>query len=109
MNMQNLLKQARKNIQEQCQSIPAAEEYLNWIRRYLSFYNRRHPAIMGEAEVRQFLDHLEFRDRASGTMLYQAFCALNFLYQDVLGQELSLAPSVPRMDRDIDLLTHRTE
>jgi len=105
MKMSRLLRQIRNTIQAQYQSIPATEEYISWIRRYLSFNKGRHPAIMGEIEVRQFLDHLEVSNLVSGSMLDQAFCALKFLYQDVLGQELSLPPSIPCADRNLDFLT----
>lgn len=104
MNMSKLLGQVRDTIQDQYQSIPAAEEYVGWIRRYLFFNNRRHPAIMGEIEVRRFLDHLEVSGRVSNSMQNQAFCALNFFYREVLGRELALVPTSSCRGRDVNFL-----
>ena len=34
------------------------EAYLNWIRQYIPFHGKRHPAEMGADQVTQFLTHL---------------------------------------------------
>ena len=39
-------------------SIRTEKAYVDWIRRYILFHNKRHPAEMGNAEVEAFLTHL---------------------------------------------------
>lgn len=34
------------------------ESYVNWVRRYIFFHNKRHPQEMGDQEVEAFLTHL---------------------------------------------------
>lgn len=39
-------------------SLRTEEAYWNWIKRYISFHNKRHPAEMGEDEIRSFISDL---------------------------------------------------
>jgi len=45
-----LLDQVRDAIRLKHYSIRTEEAYVNWIRRYILFHNKRHPAEMGNAE-----------------------------------------------------------
>ena len=58
--------------------------YLDWIKRYIVFHNKRHPGKMGEAEVSQFLDYLANKRKVSPSTQNQALNALVFLYKDIL-------------------------
>jgi integron integrase len=69
--------------------------YEAWVRRFLLFHRRRHPAQLGLAEIRGFLDHTTRSGRASASTRNQALNALQFLYRDVLGRELRLEPGPP--------------
>ena len=62
--------------------------YLGWIRRYIVFHAKRHPAEMGAAEVSRFLSSLAVEGRVSASTQNQALAALLFLYGPVLGVEL---------------------
>lgn len=64
------------------------QAYIDWIRRYIIFHNKRHPREMGGPEIETFLTHLAVENRVSASTQNQAFCALLFLYQKVLGIEL---------------------
>jgi integrase len=48
------------------------------------FYGKRHPAEMGETEVRQFLTHLAKELKVGAATQNQALNALVFLYRQVL-------------------------
>src|SRR5256712_2053828 len=63
-----------------------------WVRRYIAFHGRRHPAALGAAEVQAFLTHLAERGRVSASTQNQAAAALLFLYEAVLGRRLGVAP-----------------
>ncbi len=64
------------------------EAYLAWIRRYILFHGKRHPAEMGAAEMTQFLTSLAVRRKVAASTQNQALSALLFLYREVLGQDV---------------------
>jgi integron integrase len=66
--------------------------YAGWAERYIRFHGLRHPSSMGAAEIESFLTHLAADGHVSASTQNQAFHALLFLYQQVLGIEL------PRLD-----------
>jgi integron integrase len=65
------------------------ESYVQWIRRYILFHNKRHPKDMGEVEVEAFLTHLAVDSSVASSTQNQALSALLFLYRYVLKQPLS--------------------
>jgi len=72
---------------------PRTEEcYVQWMKRFILFQHKRHPAEMGGAEVQEYLTHLAVRERVSASTQNQALNALLFLYGQVLDIEL------PRLD-----------
>jgi integron integrase len=62
--------------------------YLGWIRRYILFHGKRHPAGMGAEEVTRFLSFLAVEGKVSASTQNQALAALLFLYDPVLGIDL---------------------
>jgi integron integrase len=64
------------------------EAYVDWMRRFILFHNKRHPREMGAPEIESFLTHLAVEGRVSASTQNQAFAALLFLYQKVLEIEL---------------------
>jgi integron integrase len=66
--------------------------YATWAERYIRFHGLRHPNTMGAAEIESFLTHLAADGHVAASTQNQAFNALLFLYQQVLGIQL------PRLD-----------
>ena len=66
--------------------------YADWTTRFIRFHGLRHPNSMGGPEIEQFLTDLAVNGHVSASTQNQAFHALLFLYQQVLGIEL------PRLD-----------
>jgi integron integrase len=64
------------------------EAYLDWMKRFILFHNKRHPREMGGSEIESFLTHLAVEGRVAASTQNQAFAALLFLYQKVLKIEL---------------------
>jgi integron integrase len=62
--------------------------YVEWIRRFILFHEKRHPAQMGPREVQGFLSHLATDRQVAAATQNQAKAALLFLYKHVLGVEL---------------------
>jgi hypothetical protein len=68
---------------------PRTEEaYVGWIRRFVIFHQKRHPAEMGDSEVRQFLTDLAEKQSVSASTQNQALNALVSLYREVLQMPL---------------------
>jgi hypothetical protein len=49
-----LLDSVRNTIRTKHLSLRTKEAYLQWIKRYILFHHKRHPAEMGENEIRIF-------------------------------------------------------
>jgi integrase len=73
--------------------------YVHWIKRFIFFHGKRHPAEMGAAEVSAFLTSLAVRDKVAASTQNQALSALLFLYREVLGVELPWLDDVVRAKR----------
>jgi integron integrase len=91
-----LLDQVRDVIRRKHYSIRTEQSYLDWIRRFILFHGKRHPAQMAEAEVTGFLTHLARDGGVAASTQNQALSALLFLYKEVLKQELGWLKNVER-------------
>ncbi len=83
-----LLEQVSDQIRLKHYSYRTEETYIQWIRRYILFHNKRHPKDMGVPEIEAFLTHLAVEGNVSASTQNQALSALLFLYTHVLKQEL---------------------
>ncbi len=52
MEKPRLLDQVRSRMRLKHLSSRTEEAYINWIKRFIFFHHKRHPAHMGEAEIR---------------------------------------------------------
>ena len=62
--------------------------YVDWIKSYILFHNKRHPREMGAPEIEAFLTHLAVEGNVAASTQNQAFSAILFLYQKLLEIEL---------------------
>jgi len=99
-----LLDRVREAIRARHYSRRTEKAYVHWIRRFIFFYNKRHPAEMGPAEISAFLSALAVRDKVAASTQNQALSALLFLYRDVLGVDLPWLDDVVRAKRPQYLL-----
>ena len=53
-----LLDQVRHVIRKKHYSIRTEQAYLQWIKRFVLFHNKRHPKDMGEKEISQYISYL---------------------------------------------------
>jgi integron integrase len=83
-----LLDRVRTTMRTRHMSSRTEEAYVFWIRRYIVFHGRRHPATLGAEEVTRFLSNLAETRRVSASTQNQALSALLFLYRHVLGVDL---------------------
>lgn len=91
-----LLQSMRANLRLRHFSPRTEEAYTAWTRRYVRFHQLRHPADLGETEVKAFLIHLAQDRHLAPSTLAQALAALLFLYKEVLGRPLAGLGEMPR-------------
>ena len=94
-----LLDQVRDVIRRKHFSIRTEQIYVDWIRRFILFHDKRHPREMAETEVTQFLTHLARDGHVAASTQNQALSALLFLYKEVLKQEIGWLQGVERAKR----------
>ena len=75
-----LLDQVRDAIRMKHYSYRMEETYVQWIRRYILFHDKRHPNEMGVPEIEAFLTHLAVQQNVAAATQNQALSALLFLY-----------------------------
>ena len=98
-----LLDRVRLAIRARHYSPRTEEAYVGWIKRYIFFHGKRHPAEMGGGEVTRFLSSLALDGRVAASTQNQALSALLFLYQEVLQQHLPWLGGVVRAKAPVRL------
>ncbi|HEV8376527.1 MAG TPA: integron integrase [Candidatus Polarisedimenticolia bacterium] len=83
------LDRARRHLRMAHYSRRTEEAYLGWIRRFILFHGKRHPVLLGEAEVTSFLSNLATEKRVASSTQNQALSALLFLYGEMLKKDLA--------------------
>lgn len=96
MPSQKLLDQVRTVARLKHFSLRTEQAYVSWIRRFILFHKKRHPAEMAAAEIRQFLANLAVEQKISASTQTVALSALLFLYRDVLKRELPYVEGIER-------------
>jgi hypothetical protein len=91
-----LLDEVRQALRTRHYSRRTEKAYVAWIRRYVLFHGKRHPAEMGATEITSFLTSLATRSNLSASTQNQALAALLFLHRDVMGLEFELLQGVVR-------------
>ena len=69
-------------------SLATERNYVQWVRRFILFHGKRHPAEMGKEEIEAFLTYVAVRRGVSPSTQNQARQALLFLYRHVLAVDL---------------------
>jgi site-specific recombinase XerD len=79
-----LLDQMRHVLRLKHMSLRTEEAYVQWVKRFILFHHKRHPADMGAPEIRTFLTHLAVEGQVAASTQNVALQALLFLYHHVL-------------------------
>jgi integron integrase len=75
------------------------EAYVAWIRRYIFFHGKHHPAEMGAPELTRFVSALAVEGKVAASTQNQALSALLFLYREVLDLKVPWLGDVVRAKR----------
>ena len=73
--------------------------YINWIKRFILFHDKRHPNEMGSKEIEEYLTHLALKAKVSASTQNQALNALLFLYRHILDQTMDFPINSVRAKR----------
>ncbi|MCK4297230.1 MAG: integron integrase [Candidatus Marinimicrobia bacterium] len=84
-----LLDQLRELLKIKHYSYRTEQAYVQWVKRFILFHNKKHPKDMREKEITQFLSHLAVNRNISASTQNQALCAIVFLYKHVLNKDLN--------------------
>ena len=76
-----LLDRVRQTIRMRHYTRRTENTYVHWIRRFIVFHNKKHPATMGTPEIGAFLSWLATSQRVSASTQNQALSAILFLYK----------------------------
>ena len=100
-----LLDQVRETLRMKHYSYRTEQTYVDWIKRFIIFHNKRHPQDMGAEEVQAYISYLANERRVAASTQNQALSAIIFLYKYVLQKELVLASGILRPGRPEHLPT----
>ena len=106
-----LLDTVRDKIRAKHYSYRTEQQYIAWIRRFILFNDKRHPAGMSGADVERFLTHLAVERHVSSSTQNQALASILFLYRHVLEIDLPWLQNVvrARMPQRVPVVLPRRE
>src|SRR5947208_6433840 len=99
----------REEIRSRQYSRRTEKTYWYWVRYFIFFHEKRHPATMGAQEVTAFLSWLATERNVAAATQNQALSALLFLYKHVLRQDLPWLGEVVHAKRPVRLPVVLTE
>lgn len=99
MEKPRLMEQVRYALRAHRYSLRTEQSYMQWIKRYIFFHNKRHPQEMDATHIASFLSYLAVEKHVSASTQNQALSALLFLYKKVLNIEPEWIDDVIRAKR----------
>jgi integron integrase len=98
-----LLDQVRDRIRLKHYSIRTEEAYVDWIRRFILFHDKRHPSELAGSDVEAFLTDLAVTRNVAASTQNLAKAAVLFLYREVLGIVLPWLTNIESAKKPIRL------
>lgn len=94
-----LLDQIRAAVRMRHYSPSTEHSYVQWVRRFVLFCDKRHPRELGARDIERFLTHLAVDRRVAASTQNQALNALVFLYREVLRLDAPILGDIVRARR----------
>ncbi len=69
-----LLDQMKSVMRIKPHSLKTEKSYIQWVRRYIYFHNKRHPDEMGALDVQKYLSYLAVEQNVSASTQNQVGC-----------------------------------
>ena len=106
-----LLDRVREKLRSRHYSFRTEQQYISWIRRFILFHEKKHPADMSAPEIERFLTYLAVDRRVTASTQNQALSSLLFLYRHVLEVDLPWLENVvrARMPAHVPVVLSRKE
>ena len=106
-----LLDVVREKLRAKHYSYRTEQQYVTWIRRFILYSDKRHPAQMSAPDVARYLTHLAVERYVSASTQNQALAAILFLYREVLDVNLPWLDNVvrARMPQHVPVVLSRRE
>ncbi len=98
-----LLGRVRDEIRYRHYSIRTEGAYLQWIKRFILFHNKKHPSEMGAAEIKEYLTFLAVKGKVASSTQNQALNAIIFLYKNVLNMDIADFSDFKRAKKPVKL------
>ncbi len=96
MGKSKLLEQVRSEIRRRNYSYRTEQAYINWMVRYIKFNGTKHPNLLGDSDVENYLNYLANTRMVAASTQNQALSALVFLYKHILGKKLMVLNKLKR-------------
>jgi integron integrase len=82
------IERVRSELRTRHYSLQTEKTYLYWIRHFILFNDKRHPEVMGNADIERFLSYLAVNRKVSAATQNQALCAIVFLYRYIIQRDI---------------------
>jgi hypothetical protein len=83
----DLIEKIKNEIRYRHYSINTEYSYLDWIIRYISFFDGASPETLSASDIRKYLDYLAIKRNVSASTQNQALNAIVFMYTQVLNRD----------------------
>ncbi len=80
--MSKLLDSVSKEIRKKNYSLRTDKTYRKWIKEFILFNNKKHPANLGAEEIQKYLSHLAVDRDLSPSSQHVALNSIVFLYKN---------------------------
>jgi len=94
-----LLNKVRTELRAKHYSKKTEQAYIGWIKRYILFHGKRHPADMGKDEIKKFINHLAVNENVASSTQSQALQGILYLYKNVLKKDVGWIEEIKRSAR----------
>jgi integron integrase len=88
MSNEKLLDQLRNRIRAKHFSLRTEQNYVQWVKRFILFHHKRHPAEMGAKEINEYLTYLAVRANVAAATQNQALNAIIFFYREIINRDI---------------------
>lgn len=91
-----LLDKVRFNLRANRYSKKTEEAYVKWIKDFILFSGKRHPAELTKKDLENYLNYLAVTKKVASSTQNQALCGIVYLYKKVLNIEIGWLEDVKR-------------
>lgn len=94
-----LLDKVRFELRTNQYSKKTEASYVNWIKRFILYHNKRHPKEMGADEIKAFINNLVTNHHVSSSTQNQALQGILYLYKNILNKDVGWIEEIKKSSR----------